>query len=277
MPSPFPGMDPWLEDPSVWPDVHASLLVAIRNALGPRLRPRYYVRVEARLYEAEIAAVDAFGMADFAALSSRELPDAAAAPRGNVGGVATASAGRAAGAAVVEVEILLTAPVRERYLEVRAAETRDVITVIELLWPANKRGGEGRRQYLEKRSRVMRSLTNLVELDLLRAGQPVPVWHGGAPLPVEALGTYRIVISRGYERPRARLLPFSLRDTIPPVPIPLRPNDDEPALDLRQALSAVYDQGSYDLALNYRREPVPPLVRDDAGWADALLREKGLR
>jgi hypothetical protein len=270
-------MDPWLEDPGVWPDVHASLLVTFRSLLGPLVRPRYYVRVEVRLYEAEIAMADAAGVADVGVQRRGERTDAGERRLFGAGGVATAPAEAGAVTAVVEVEIPLTAPVRERYLTIRSVETHDVVTVIELLSPANKRAGEGRRQYLEKRSRIAGSLTNLIEVDLLRAGQPVPLWRDGAPLSAEALGTYRVVISRGRDRPQAHLLPFGLRGRLPAVPVPLRPGDAEPRLDLGQALTSVYDQGSYDLALDYRRGPVPPLEPADAAWADALLRNAGLR
>ena len=123
----------------------------------------------------------------------------------------------------------------------------------------------------------MESATSLVEIDLLRAGQPVPLLQDGYPMPGAALGTYRVVVARGYNRPRAHLLPFSLRERLPEVPIPLRPEDAEPRLSLGTALTQVYDQGSYDLVLDYRRDPVPPLDPADATWADALLRQASLR
>jgi len=251
-------------------------LVTLRSALGPLVRPRYYVRVEVRLYEAEIAMADAVGVADVSVQRHTAPADGNGRRQTGAGGVA-APAPFGATTALVEVEIPLTAPVRERYLTVRSVETHDVVTVIELLSPANKRGGEGRRQYLEKRSRVAESLTNLVEIDLLRVGQPLPLWQHGAPLSSAALGTYRVVIARGHERPRAHLLPFGLRDRLPEVPIPLRREDAEPRLELGPALAAVYDQGGYDLQLDYRREPVPSLDPADTVWVDTLLREAGRR
>src|SRR6516164_1643463 len=50
MPSPFPGMDPYLETPDLWPDVHHELISQIRHQLNPRLRPKYVARVELRVY-----------------------------------------------------------------------------------------------------------------------------------------------------------------------------------------------------------------------------------
>ena len=45
---PFPGMDPWLENVNLWPNVHNSLIAAIRDDLAPLLRPRYFVDLESR-------------------------------------------------------------------------------------------------------------------------------------------------------------------------------------------------------------------------------------
>ena len=41
MPSPFPGMDPYLEAPHMWEDFHARLANEVSDQLTPRLRPRY--------------------------------------------------------------------------------------------------------------------------------------------------------------------------------------------------------------------------------------------
>src|SRR5437763_15907809 len=53
MPSPFPGMDPYLEAPELWPDVHHRLISEIQAALVPQLRPRYVARVELRVYTSD--------------------------------------------------------------------------------------------------------------------------------------------------------------------------------------------------------------------------------
>jgi hypothetical protein len=88
---------------------------------------------------------------------------------------------------------------------------------------------------------------------------------------------YRIVVSRGDRRPLAQLYGFSVRQVIPSFPLPLQSEDTEPLVDLQALLSGVYERARYNLAIDYSQEPVPPLKKEDAVWADALLREKGLR
>ena len=254
MPSPFPGMDPHLERPGLWPDVHNSLIAAIRDALAPALRPRYVVALEERVYVEEPHQSALVGRPDIAVVgaATREAAGAKA----------------AAGPAVVEVEVPIPDRVRETYLVVRGVGEADVVTVLELLSPANKQPGEGRRVYLEKRRSVFATLTSLVEIDLLRSGERMPVV--GAP----PHSDYGILISRSWRRPKAELLTFGVRDPVPPHRVPLRRDDQEPTVDLSGLLSALYDRAGYDLRVDYRQPPEPPLGEADAAWAAALLRER---
>jgi hypothetical protein len=161
--------------------------------------------------------------------------------------------------------------VRQGYLEIREVATNEVITAIEILSPTNKLPGKGRQKYENKSQRVLGSLTHLVEIDLLCQGQPMPVYSNGVQ------SNYRILVSRENYRPQADLYTFNLRDPIPSFPIPLRSEDNEPIVDLQALINQAYDQGSYDLRIDYSRELVPPLSEGDAAWADALLQEKGLK
>jgi len=199
MPTPFPGMDPYLEQPDLWPDLHNSLIVALRDELAPRLRPRYYVAIKERTYTVEPADLVLAGRADVAVVRPEraQSPDAPALPSS------------ADGAVIVEVE--LPDLIRETYLEVRAAADGQIITLIAILSPTNKRPGEGRGQYLRKRRAVLGSLTYLVEIDLLCGGEPMPVqrWWGRSD--------YRIMVSRGEQRPRA-LAPLQRPPAHPPAP-----------------------------------------------------------
>ena len=249
MPSPFPGMDPWLERGDLWPDVHNRLIAALGDVLGPRLRPRYFVALEERVYVEEAQGLALVGRPDLAVVGA-----------GRIAGGDTKSA-----AAVVEVELPMTDRLRETYLEIRSASEGEVVTVLEVLSPANKRAGEGRRLYLQKRSAVLATLTNLVEIDLLRSGERMPV-VGEPPS-----SDYAILVSRSWQRPRAHLLPFSVRDALPPLPVPLRKGEDEPTVDLGEVLRALYDRASYDLRVDYRRAPDPPLGAADSVWAEARL------
>lgn len=257
MPTPFRGMDPYLEHHDLWQDVHHRLTVALADYLVPRLRPRYYVSVELRTYRAGMTGLTFLGRPDVSVVGApkpayRTERIASSAPIG-----------------VVTVELPVPDIVRETYLEVRATQGGQVITALEILSPANKQPGEGRAQYERKRETVLDSLTHLVEIDLLRGGLPMAMFGNGAD--------YRILVSREWQRPRADLLPFTVRQPIPDFPLPLLRGDAEPVVPLNALLHDLYDRAGYDLRLDYRADPEPPLEGDDAAWADALLREKGVR
>ena len=158
--------------------------------------------------------------------------------------------------------------VYQRYLEIRDTETHTVITTLKILSPANKVGREGRRQYEDKRLKVLGSLTNRVEIDLLRIGEPLP-------MSVSQHDDYRIIVSRYHQRPCADVYLFSVRQPIPDIPIPLQPGEAEPILSLNRLLHALYDQGSYDLMIDYRQLPVPPLSEQDQVWAEGFMGTKG--
>ena len=231
-------MDPYLEHPDLWPDVHNSLVAAVANELSATLRPRFYVALEERTYLSEVV------------LESIRADSPVAVTSG--------------GSAVVEVELPMAEPVRETYLEVRSVPAGEVVTVIEILSPANKRSGTGRAVYLEKREAVLSTRTSLVEVDLLRGGEPMPT-RG----PTVA-SDYRILVSRPHRRPKADLIAFGVRDPVPKFSLPLRKGEEEPIVDLGRVLHALYDRASYDLRIDYRREAVPPLAGAEAEWASGL-------
>lgn len=249
MNSPFPGMDPYLEHPALWPDLHNSLIAAIRDELAPRVAPRYFVATERRAYRMASGDLAELGIADVAVGTTdrpgprRPAPE----PAGDV--------------AVLEVEVPAVESGRQAYLELRDVERGTLVTIVELLSPANKLHRRGRLKYEAKRRRVFDSATNLVEIDLLRAGRPMPLVR---PAPAS---DYRILISRGDLRPQARLYAFSVRHAIPTIPVPLLPGDDEPELPLNAVLHGLYERARYDLRLNYAKPPVPPLAEADASWA----------
>lgn len=141
-----------------------------------------------------------------------------------------------------------------KVLKIHETETRDVITVLEVLSPSNKRpGGDGRRDYLLKRDQVLRSGTHLVELDLLRGGERLPM---RSPLPP---GDYYAIVSREQRRPRVAVYPWFLPDPLPTIPVPLMEGDDDVPLDLATAVAAVYDRARYHLSINYSATLEVPL------------------
>jgi Protein of unknown function (DUF4058) len=254
MPTLFPGMDPHLERRDRWHAVHTRLIVAIADALGPQVRPYYRVDIELRTYIALLTSESLAGIPDVLVLSSTRQVDSP---------MATASS---TGVVPQVVEVPMPEEIHERYLVVREVATQEVVTVIEILSLANKLTHEGREAYEAKRRLVFSSQTSLVEIDLLRAGEPLPPLRAGQ-------SDYRILISAAHERPRATAYAFSVRHAIPTIPIPLRPGESEPTLPLNQLLHDLYDRASYDLAIDYSPPPVPPLQDDDADWANRLLSE----
>ncbi len=258
MPSPFPGVDPYLENPEFWPEVHHRLITAIAIAIGPALRPKYRVAIEKRIY-----------------LSDAEDSDFLAIPDVTVFSKPSTVSQSAATATLPYVEpITVTVPIleeaREGYLELREVGTNRVITVIEILSPKNKRTEKGKEEYENKRQEVLRSSSHLVEIDLLRAGRQMPVTGGSNT-------DYRILISRGNRPPRAQLYAFTVREEIPPFLLPLQPGDVEVYVELQALFAEIYDQAGFDLSIDYTQSSVPRLKEDDAIWADAFLRERGLR
>ena len=248
MRSPFPGMDPYLEHPALWPDVHNSLIIAIADALTPLVAKRYYPALGRRTYKLRLDDTLFVGQTDLANILHRRP-----------------FAPSLADMSVLEVDVPLIDTVSENFLEVYEVTTGKLITIMELLSPANKLHDEGRRQYEQKRDDVFRSWTNLVEVDLLRAGEPMPV------VGKTVRSDYRMLVSRGSQRPHAQLYFFNLRQPIPTFPLPLLPGDDEPLVDLNAILHALYERARFDLRLDYTQPPVPPLGEEDAAWARELI------
>jgi hypothetical protein len=261
MPSPFPGMNPYLENPELWPEVHSRLIIAIADAIAPQLRPKYRVAVEKRVYQITDTNSVLVGIPDVVVGRSltnsqqEQSPLALASPP----------------AKPVTVSLPIPEEVRESYLEVREVGTGEVVTVIEVLSPKNKRPGEGRKAYETKRQQILGSSTHLVEIDLLRGGEPMPI------LGMQIPSHYRILMSRSSSRPQAELYPFDLSESIPTFVLPLRQGDAEPIIDLKILIDGVYDRAGFDLAIDYTQQPLPPLPEPDAAWANTLLQEQGLR
>ncbi len=267
MPSPFPGMDPYLEYPGIWPDVHHNLISDTQGLLGAQLRPKYIVRVEERTYIADES--------DAAFKPELRIPDVEVATRPGWQEVPFSPEGEASQVGIVEPVIATTwfeEEIHEAFLKIVDRESRDVVAVIEILSPTNKLPGtRGRESFEQKRREVMYSPSHWVEIDLLRGSRLVAV--PGRVGPHE----YLIHVSKKGLRPRGLLYPIRLMQRLPVIPIPLKPGDPDAHLDLQSVLNAAYDRAGYDLEIDYRGEPRLPLDGELAAWADQLLRSKGLR
>jgi hypothetical protein len=259
MPSPFPGMDPYLESPSIWPDVHHELISQIRASLNQRLSDDYVARVELRVYAVgeEEPSIDLM------------IPDVRIEHK-----KAEEKSDRSNGkqTALAEPEViphLLDNEVKEAFLEIRNAESGVLVTIIELLSPSNKASGSnGRKSLIDKRRTTVESGVHWVEIDLLRAGSPT----------VGSLrrSDYRIIMYR-VNQSHGRCWRFNVRDPLPAFGIPLRAGDKDVSLDLDAVFRAAYETARYGRTIDYRREPIPPLRTGDKKWADKLLRERKLR
>jgi hypothetical protein len=253
--SPFPGMDPYLESPEFWSAVHSRLIVAIADDLVDHLSEKYRVEIERRTYFSEDNDSILVGIPDVAVVTGR-----------NPQAINSENASTTATIQPETVIVPLAEEVNERYLEIREVATGRVVTVLELLSPKNKRAGEGRIAYERKRNKILASTTHLVEVDLLRGGKPFPI-------ATQNLGDYRILICQGDRRPTGDLYAFSLRQSIPKVPIPLMPGEEPPLLDLQKLLNHVYERGRYHLAIDYQQPLQPALSQADQQWMDKLLKE----
>ena len=266
--NPFPGMNPYLERPGLWPDVHTSIIVGLRDFLGPRLRPDYGVRIQQRVSliprspKSLIPTVDGDS---FAYLTLWCWRVKTAPPLSEIEMTEPKP-----GASAVAVQLPAVELMPQRYLEVLRVDGLEVVAVIELLSPSNK-SGDDRKDYLAKRAEVKSSSAHLVEIDLLRAGPPMPV-IGDVPQ-----GCYRVIVANARLRPQADLYAFGMREPVPDFVLPLGKGSEGVQIDLNQVLSAIYAHGTYEMFIDYRQDPEPPLSNADRAWLDQLLREKGLR
>lgn len=239
MPSPFPGMDPYLES-YLWPDVHAALANKIRQLLAPRLRPRYVVRLESYVVE-DVAPESEIGIT----YPDVEIPltggarsDAPSAPSAGV-------ASTPGTPATLTIPVLDPIEVRVPTVEIRDTASNQLITCIELLSPVNKRD-PGLSVYRQKRQRLYHAGVHLLEIDLLRRGTR-PLAHPRVPA-----AAYLVALTRA-QSGTTSLWPLELRDPLPDIPTPLREPDGDSLLELGPALAAVYDEAGYDQS----QTPVP--------------------
>ncbi|MGP0064047.1 MAG: DUF4058 family protein [Isosphaeraceae bacterium] len=267
MPSPFPGMDPYLENPVLWSDVHHSLISIYRETLAAQLRPKYVVKIEERVYISD-ESDEEFDI-------QVRVPDVEVAIRAG-GESAQFSLGDEAAQLEIAEPVVATTwfekVVHEAYLTIVDRTSGKAITVIEILSPANKvPNSPGRQSFEEKRREVMNSPTHWVEIDLLRGKRMMRIPKKVGP------HEYLIHVSRRTQRPRGQLWGIRLPQRLPVIPIPLKTGDPDGRLDLQAALDTAYDRASYDLRIDYGKEPHPALDENLTAWADQLLRSKRLR
>jgi hypothetical protein len=261
MPSPFPGMDPYLEA-GLWPDVHNALASKIRAFLVPQLRPKYAARLEIYVVE-DTSPESEIGILypDVEVLQLRQRPSPPQ-PDSRQSNIATTPV-------PLTLPVIQPIAVRVPTVEIRDTINNVLVSCIEILSPANKRE-PNITDYRKKRQRLYNANVHLIEIDLLRRGTR-PFNHPRIPLV-----PYLVSLTRAGSRV-IDLWTLTLQDMLPTIPIPLREPDPDAVLDLQAALNAIYDEAGYDLSIDYTQSPPPPVFdKVEREWmisklANALL------
>jgi hypothetical protein len=255
MPSPFPGMNPYLEQEDVWHDFHERFIPLVATLLGGQLRPRYIVKIDEHIFVHELTA------------ESRRLIGRADVSVGHVysEGAHNPVTETATGLLEAPARVRLPAMDRERlsFVEIRDRRDRELVAVLELLSPANKYLGPDREQYLANRMEILNGPAHLVEIDLLR---------GGPPLPADDRPecAYSVLVSRVEDCLDAAFWPIALREQLRVIPVPVRAPDSDARLDLQAVLDRIYDDAGYGDYI-YGGMPRPCREGNDADWAHQFL------
>ena len=260
MPSPFPGMDPYIEHPDVWSDFHGRLADEISAELNKVIQPRYVARLTPRVtYE----------------IVEIEKPRSVR-PDVGVWGPRSGSEGERGGQtavlspAPVRNVIAMELPLRLYTVQVLEAGALELVTAIEILSPVNKQPGrEAHDEFLHKRREMLRSSVHLIEIDLLRAGRRPPLER---PIPA---APYYVVLSRGDDRPYVDVWPIQFSDKLPTIPVPLVEPDPDVVMDLSAVVAAVYERGGYATFIDYSQPPPPPSLSEaESAWLGECLRAR---
>ncbi|MBS1251166.1 MAG: hypothetical protein MAG451_00196 [Anaerolineales bacterium] len=252
MPSPFPGMDPYLEG-YLWPDVHTALAHKIRQLLAPQIQPKYVARLEISVIEDESFEAEVGVMyPDVEIVEAEPTPEA-------VGGVMVAEPAAATAPLTIPVP-----QVRLVSVEIRDVAENELVTSIEIISPVNKREPNLSR-YRQKRERIRNSDVHLLEIDLVRRGSRVWEYSRIPDVP------YVVILTRAAAS-TMEVWPIELSDALPSLPVPLRPPDKDVVLDLSAALTTVYDEAYYQLSIDYQQDPPPPAFSvGEQAWMRQLL------
>ncbi len=261
MPSPFPGMDPYLEDKSIWPGFHHRLADEIADRLNALIGPKYYADVDVHTVFEEISiAVPRVTYPDVGVFEKGPAEPHQASP----------SAVQVSPAPVQRV--VTVGQTKLRAVRVYLTETDELVTSIEILSPYNKRPGDGLESYRRKRAQLLLSAVHLVEIDLLRGGERPGREVQEPPLEAE----YILLVNRARpDKPEriSEIWPVALNEPLPPLPVPLLPPDPDAVLDLNAAVRAIYARAGYEWRIDYGRPVPPPDLRPEmARWVEERLR-----
>jgi hypothetical protein len=268
-------MDPCLEAPDIWPDFHNGLAAEIRAELNSSLPPPYFARLEMR---------PEIGIVEEGEHTRRIVPDVAVVrrpgPEPGASPVAVLSAPRTTISRSVEVTVC-SEPIRHTYVEIRdSSRGHPLVTLIEIVGPSNKRRSPDRKAYLRKQGRGLRGGANLIEIDWLRTGERLltGLELQACVASLQPPPDYLVLVNRSWQRAGGasafQVFPILLAESLPCISVPLRQGQDELPLDLQFVFNRAYDSGPYRRgAVDYGQPPEPPLLPDQAAWAERWLRE----
>lgn len=224
--SPFPGMDPFLEEPSLWSSVPTRLMNSISDQLAGLVAPDFYVEIQQHVTilhpEDEVV--------------RHVIPDVYV-PEQPLMQPQQARTGAVITPPTL-VEPLEHLEIFECFLEVRDRRHRDVSTLIEVLSPWHKSAGPERWDAFQaKRRTVMASHTHWIEIDLLRAGK--------RPAEVAENSDYYVLLKCGETPGPYEVWYVDLRDRLPTIAVPLRQAHGDVPLDLQGVFADVYRRARY--------------------------------
>ena len=255
MPSPFPGVDPFIEASGPWVGFHNVLIAHCSELLNAELPENYAAIVDERVELVELSGDS---------LRRQRRPEI-----GIVRGLDDTSVSGGPAAVATEIDpATVTLPdyeeVPESYVQIVSLPDRELVTSVEILSPTNKSRADG-GDYLAKRAALLRRRINLVEIDLLLGGDRLPALDA---LPA---GDFYAFVSRRERRPKAEVHAWSIRRVLLKIPVPLKFPDPDVLLDLAGAFKMTFDRGRYDRSLRYDLPLPSTLSEADRAWAAARV------
>jgi hypothetical protein len=254
MPSPFPGMDPYIETSGLWPDFHATMLSAMRADLNANLPAGYAASIEIYVWADEVHS---------RAGSKIMEPNIHVRKEKRATNIEAATAILSPPSKTILPRL---AQKKRKYVKIIDIKTRQVVTAIELLSPSNKKKGDDRTRYLEKRNEYLANNLNFIEIDLLRGGHRPPLGRTAS-----AVTKFYAMVCRSWEFPEAGVWTFGVRDRLPDIPVPVTQDLQETPLHLSACVARAFDEGRYAESLPYDEPLIPPPDQHDLDWFNTIL------
>jgi hypothetical protein len=247
-------MDPYLETPALWSDFSARFTTYLCDAINDLLPDTYEARIDEKVNIVDTES------------SKRKLiePDVAVTWGSGASRPSVATAGVAT-LEPVTIAWAIKEETHERHIEVLHRPERALVAVVKMLSPANKEMPD-RVLYLAKRNALFHRLVHVIELDLLLKGQRLPFEKDLPP------GDYYALVSRADRRPQCDAYCWTLRQSLPPIPVPLLSPDPDLWIDLGSVFATAYQRGRYARSIDYSGPPPIALDLTRLAWVTERAR-----